>query len=617
MVLKNYLILVLFLLKASLAWGFFVAPESTGNLDQYLQQAQELKLSQDPQWIRLGHYEKTWLGGHKSKIRGSFFLSSRGSTQPDDELKETLRVLYSQDRGQQCRYLARHRWLASRLNLAPSDIYDCPERDEWKKRLNAQEVYIVFAANDLNSAASSFGHTFLRLHNPHNVSQLQLLDYGVNFAAETGDTDGALFALKGLFGSYPGFYSMMPFHQKMKEYVNLEGRDLWEYRLNLSPDQVAMIIDHLLELEGSYVPYYFLDDNCSFQLLKLLEVARPDLDLSSRFLDVTIPIDTLKVLGEQKDFLGPEARRPSLQSEFLKEYKALDKKQKNELQNLVRVVDQGTPPKILQKPAEINATAERRAVLDAALKYLSFKEIQQKDLDRYKQWKYQLFVERSRLGAGELAPESSVAQSPLVSQDSSAFYLSYGQRSEKDFINLKFRRAFHDFLSSDAGVSPFSHLEVLSLSLKYFSSEKRTDLESIKLLNILSTRPVTAFGSPFSWKADIGTRDKFNPFLSGGFGYSFDTSFAETGRWTSLLAGRAFRQNEKDKLAAGVENYYLQKLNQRWRILGWAHGFGANQQGPIWEAGTAFSFDIKRNLEFRGSFERIEDQNEWKISVIF
>ena len=155
----------------------------------------------------------------------------------------------------QCRYLARTSWLKKELSVYPEDLQPCLERDSWKELLGAKEIYLIFAASDLSSAASSFGHTFLRLHNPKNTGKLDLLDYGVNYAAVTGEESGALYAIKGLFGSYPGTFSMQPYHQKIREYTNLEGRDLWEYRLHLTPEEVTFIIDHLLELEGSWAPY--------------------------------------------------------------------------------------------------------------------------------------------------------------------------------------------------------------------------------------------------------------------------------------------------------------------------------------------------------------------------
>ncbi len=87
-------------------------------------------------------------------------------------------------------------WLKKVLDLQSDDIVLCPERDLWKKQLGAQEMYLIFASGDLNNPGSSFGHTFLRVHNPKNIKELELLDYGINYAAITGKDSGASVRLK-------------------------------------------------------------------------------------------------------------------------------------------------------------------------------------------------------------------------------------------------------------------------------------------------------------------------------------------------------------------------------------------------------------------------------------
>ncbi|MEI8617212.1 DUF4105 domain-containing protein [Pseudoalteromonas sp. B193] len=74
----------------------------------------------------------------------------------------------------------------------------------------------------------------------------ELLAFAVNFAAEPdGSDNAAMYALKGLIGSYPGKFSLMPYYKKVREYNDLESRDIWEYKLNLSEPQVELILLHL------------------------------------------------------------------------------------------------------------------------------------------------------------------------------------------------------------------------------------------------------------------------------------------------------------------------------------------------------------------------------------
>lgn len=53
---------------------------------------------------------------------------------------------------------------------------------------------------------------------------------------------------------------------------------------------------HTFELKDSYSDYFFFKENCSYNILWLLEVARSDLDLVSKFTFKTVPLDSIKIL---------------------------------------------------------------------------------------------------------------------------------------------------------------------------------------------------------------------------------------------------------------------------------------------------------------------------------
>jgi hypothetical protein len=128
-----------------------------------------------------------------------------------------------------------------------------------------------------------YGHTLLRVDAKDQDEKTRLLAYAINYAANTNETNGVAFAINGLFGGYPGTFSMMPYYLKVREYSDMENRDVWEYELNLSPDVVDRVLMHVWELGPIYFDYYFFDENCSYYLLELLEAARPDMNLTGPF----------------------------------------------------------------------------------------------------------------------------------------------------------------------------------------------------------------------------------------------------------------------------------------------------------------------------------------------
>ena len=156
----------------------------------------------------------------------------------------------------------------------------------------------------MNNPSSMFGHTFLRFDRAEQDERTRLLSYSVNYGAAVDADNGLQFALYGLTGGYPGTYSVMPYHQLVRKYSDYENRDIWEYQLNLTATEVRRLLEHLWELQSNYADYYFFDENCSYQLLFLLDVARPGLALTDRFEVYAIPVDTVRAVVDQ-----PAARR--------------------------------------------------------------------------------------------------------------------------------------------------------------------------------------------------------------------------------------------------------------------------------------------------------------------
>lgn len=95
---------------------------------------------------------------------------------------------------------------------------------------------------------------------------------------------------------------MQPYYKLVRTYSDLESRDLWEYRLNLTPAQLQRLLEHAWELRDIHFDYYFFRENCALQqLLTLLETLIP-LMLSDRFTLWTLPADTLRLLPNNQDW---------------------------------------------------------------------------------------------------------------------------------------------------------------------------------------------------------------------------------------------------------------------------------------------------------------------------
>lgn len=518
-------------------------------LENYIQNAKSQKLWTHPQWIKLGHYEKNF-DHYSSPFTQGLFLHPKGHLSPEKELIATIEVLYGDNspyandlnKHPQCKYLARTQWLNSVLNTSFEDQIKCVEMDQWKKELNVTTAAVIFASGDMGNASSSFGHTFLKIINAENARNKDLIDYGINYAANANANEGVFYALKGLMGFYPGEFRMLPYHQKLREYLNLEGRDVWEYHLNFTPSEVEFLLNHLLEMQEAKAPYYYFSDNCSYQILKTLEVVRPNLNLSEDFKYFTIPMDTIKKLTNLKDnkIISFTLYKKSLKTDYLESYSKLNNLQKKAVDDAVVKLDIPLTYELSPK--------EKAEVFETAMKFYSLQAYNSKN--DYENEKYSLYLKRAALGQLTQEDKSQNVLPPEKSHDSSAFYLGYGlldtPNKQIPYLNLKFRNALHELEQNDAGVVPYSHLEMASLEAKIASDrnpDQHNDFNKILLsrftiLNLINLNPVTQLDKHVSWKfrAEFVNNEfdsklsSLRPDIEAAGGYSFDLDLFKKSR---------------------------------------------------------------------------------------
>ncbi|HLO24916.1 MAG TPA: DUF4105 domain-containing protein, partial [Geobacteraceae bacterium] len=194
-------------------------------LESLLARARMEHPHRDRNWQILLHYKPTDAASPTSLIDDQkFFLAPDGKRNPSGELEATLRGLFrndlSGDDAIRCRFPARTAWLLDRLGIDDRRLPEaaCRKLDEALSAADPKRTVLVFPSAYINSPASMFGHTLLRIDSSNKSS---LISYAANYAAATTDTNGFLYAYKGIFGGYKGYYSMMPYYEKVKEYNDL------------------------------------------------------------------------------------------------------------------------------------------------------------------------------------------------------------------------------------------------------------------------------------------------------------------------------------------------------------------------------------------------------------
>ncbi|MEI7969263.1 MAG: DUF4105 domain-containing protein [Betaproteobacteria bacterium] len=596
------------------------AASETGSADKLLARAAAMGLADDAGWLRLGHYRRTLAGGWRSEADDpTFFNAPDGKTNPRAELAATLRAFFSElpetdtQQNPQCRFVARYRWLKSRLAFDPAQLPEqpCPRFETWRRELDPGAATLVFPAAYINSPASMYGHTLLRLDGRAQTDRTRMLDYAVNFAAVTGRDNGLAFAWKGLMGGYEGRFSLTPYYLKIAEYSDLESRDLWEYELDLSGEEIDRMLEHVWEIGPVRFDYYFLDENCSYQLLWLLDVARPSLDLVSRFPAWVIPADTLRAVRDQPGLVRRVLYRPSRTAQF-RHHASLAAPADVAL--ALSLADGVTPvggDGLAARPA-----AARAQVLDLAFDYLDFQRASgNRNGDATAPRLRELLLARSRVDAPEPPPAPVPAVRPEEGHGSARLRLGAGTTDGRGFQELRFRGAYHDLLDPLSGYGRGAQIEFGDIVARHETGDARPFLHRVTIVDVTSIAPRELLNRGLSWRVNIGvdrTRQAggARPLLtqvSGGAGLA-----AAVGQRVivyGLAEGGGYYSAHLDQAATvglGARAGVLIDWNDRWRAHLFAGGLRHLDGAAPVRAGAGVGVDValSRSLGLRLEAER-------------
>ncbi len=487
-----------------------------------------------PKWHRLLHYRETW-HGHKSDADGlRFFLSPQGKVDPEAELNEAIRRFsYGElsDDHPICRFPLRYKWLNRELGGRWSaDLSKCRAYSAFTEKMAARRASVIFSSNYLTNPSSAFGHTLLRFSRFENGNETELLDYGVNFGARADSTNPLAYLWNGFTGGFPGTFAATPYYYKIREYSDLEFRDLWAYDLRLTPEEVRELVDHVWELTQTHFDYFYLKENCAFHILGLINVIRPDLPLTESFSLYTVPAETLHVL-RAVGLIGEGQRRESTVSRLSR---ISTKLTLSELR-LAEALAEG-PAGAAKLLAKLDGPAAAR-ILDVAIEaydYRHARSILSEDPKTVRH-KFPLLQARALnpvvtdLGGPGASPGEDPASGHTPLRLSGAYRTSYDDSSG---FRLEVRPALHDLLDPEVGALRHGALEMGTLSLEMRSTPGRPTgiiLDQLKILSVRNYPPQSFWTKPLAWELEVGardfqTKDCYNcpgAYLSGGGGASF------------------------------------------------------------------------------------------------
>lgn len=585
--------------------------------------ARARNLHQERFWHILLHYRPSIFGVRSLVDDPSFFLSPDGQSNPEAELTATIKAIFSEPDPENpeahaaCKFPLRTAWLTEALGIPDTGRPNpgCAEFDRAVSDIQPRSAAMIFPTYHMNNPASMFGHTLLTILSDEGT---QLTAHAVNYSARTEETNGLFFAVKGLLGRYPGYYSVQPYYQKIQQYSDISQRDIWEYPLNLTRPEIHRLLMHLWELREVWADYYFFDENCSYNLLFLLEAARPSLRLTDRFNVFALPVDTVKAVREE-GLIESAEYRPSRATKIQHQLARLSPKQRGAVLALVEGERASATP-----AEDFPEIGDQARMLDAAAAYLQYRFAKRElTLPRYRQSLLATLKARSRLGR---RPESELHIPPPPRPDeihgSSRVWTGVGVRDGEVFLEAGWRPAFSDLIDTHFAPDQGMEIEFLSTRLRHEPEANRVALERIDILNITSLSPRDPFFSPYSWKLSAGLHQKLRPGadrttvfrLATGAGLTYD--LPGIGLVYSLLDPRILLGGgipENYALGMGAVGGILREIRPGWRLhlSGGARYFPLGYEHEAMEVSLDQNFEVTKNtsLNLRLSWEQSDGED--------
>lgn len=446
-------------------------------------------------WKKLLHFH----GNESEVVSDEFFLSPNGRYDPLAEESVTIEMLNG-EHGQAiaCNFPARYTWLKSVHKLIPDfDLYACVELQDFLTEFAHESLSIVFVSEFADAPASAFGHIMLLFQDARKPAELADT---ISYSAITKSDSFMSYAYRGLTGKYDGYFIRAPYFKKKNEYTVSEQRALHRYALNLTQTEISNIVLHLYELRKARFHYYFIKQNCAYQVGGLLNIAFQNEERGFELVDKVLPIDVVRKYTDHISSRTIEA--PSL----LKAEQLLGMLSLQEKASVEAVIEHNTFPSV-----ELSDQVKEVLALDYQYAFRRRRTV----LNHYESVQ-SLSYQPSNVPL--------ILEDPLYGRDSSRVKLGWIHYGTTDAVMLGYRPMLRDIYALQQNALQESELSLLNVAI---SAKKPNDtrveqLDVIKLRS-LPTRNVLRRDVSWSLYAGANRLNKYENFFTeaeGGVGWS-------------------------------------------------------------------------------------------------
>jgi hypothetical protein len=278
-------------------------------------------------------------------------------------------------------------------------------------------------------------------------------------------------------------------------------------------------------MENIYADYYFIDKNCSFNLLYLIEAAKPESKITDYFGIGVEPIDTIRAL-EDKKLIGEKVYRPSLYSKIKYFQSQLNREEKR------LVLDFCNKNRDFSDIDKIQNDEERQVLIcDTAINYLKFLAAKNNiTLEDYKEKYMILLTKRNSMSVKDYDPlkDIPVPAEPTDSHLSRKIAPEIGHSLEGLYSQIAYRQSCHEIMDPDEGYNMNSQIVFGNISGRYYFDDKKFVLQKFDIIDIISLPPSDSFYFSACYQFTTGfiqnvskdSKEHLTYWIKGGMGVS-------------------------------------------------------------------------------------------------
>ncbi|HEX3001807.1 MAG TPA: hypothetical protein VHN82_05490, partial [Methanoregula sp.] len=357
--------------------------------------------------------------------------------------------------------------------------------------------------------------------------------------------------------------------------------------------------------------------NCSYNLLFLLEAARPQVKLTDRMGTWVIPADTVRVVREE-GLIERVKYRPSQAGRIRTIAATLDSGQKLAARDLA----QG------EKDISSLNSETARGTLDLAAELLQYRYARRElEKEAFNMKFLSILTFRSTLASRKVEDyRIDPPPQPEDGHNTGRFSFSAGSRDDAPFVEAGWRPAYHDLLDPEPGYVDGAQINFMDTLLRYYPRENAIRLHKLHLVDIVSLTPWDLFFRRISWKVSAGFdqevhrdgRDHLLFRLNTGGGIASPVprvGLAYVVGETDVNFGDRLRNN--GALGFGANAGILAPVSKVWKmnLSGQVFYYPVGDEHLSVRGGIATDYSISRNQSIRLSIEMMRSFNHELLEV--